>query len=104
MVCKLEHFDRLFTSFEYEYVKAMLPIKTAEELEKQQDLTVLFSETVSGALKKGLIAQDDIDECQPSVMITIPRLAIVCGLMCDESPIFKSRKDQLSNIFRPYHK
>lgn len=105
LTCKLENFDRLFSSFEFEYVKAMLPIKTVDDIEKQQDITVLFSETVACALKRGLIAQDEIDECQPNVMINIPRLAIIYGLTrCgEESPVFQKHKDHLSNVFKPFY-
>lgn len=105
MICKLEHFDRLFSSFEYEYVKAMVPIKSADEIEKQQEVIVLFSETVFSALKRGLISQDDIDDCQPKAMIAIPRLAIITGLIYgDGSAICKRTKDQLSSLFKPFHK
>ncbi len=105
MICKLEHFDQLFSSFEYEYVKAMLPIKSADEIEKQQEVIVLFSETLSRALKRGLISQDDIDDCQPRVMIAIPRLAIVTGLMQGNgSAICKKTREQLSNLFKPFHR
>lgn len=102
---KLEHFDSLFATFEYEYVKAMLPIKSADEIEKLHELTVLFSEAVSSALKRGLISQEELEECQPHVLIAIPRLAIIYGLIqCSESPIHRPQKDQLSSIFRPFHK
>lgn len=83
----------------------MLPIKTAEEIEKQQDVIILFSETVANALRRNLINQEDIDECQPKVMITIPRLAIVKGLLYGEgSPICKKQRRELSSLFKPFHK
>lgn len=84
----------------------MLPnIKSPEEIEKQQDLIVLFSETLSSTLKRGLISQSDVDECQPKVMITVPRLAILAGLIAgDGSPICKKQKDQLSVLFKPFYK
>lgn len=105
LTLKMEQFDRLFASFEYEYVKAMLPIKTADEIEKLHELTVLFSEALSSALRRKLLSQEDLDECQPHVMIAIPRLAIIYGLtQCSESPIFRARKEQLPVIFKPWHK
>jgi hypothetical protein len=101
---RLQNFDVLFANFEYEYVKAMLPIKTVDEIEKLHELTVLFSEAVAFSLKKELIAQQDIDECHPHVLIAIPRLAIVYGLVqCQESPIFRPQKDQLSKTFKEFH-
>lgn len=105
MICKLEDFDKLFSTFEYEYVKAMLPIKSADEIEKQRELIVLFSETLASALKRGLISQDDIDDCQPKAMIAIPRLAIVSGLLIGNgSAICKKSRDQLSALFKPFHR
>ncbi|XP_054153058.1 lateral signaling target protein 2 homolog [Oppia nitens] len=104
MVVKLEQFDQLFATFEYEYVKSMLPIKSADEIEKQQEVIVLFSETLRSALQRRLISQDDIDDCQPKAMIAIPRLAIVNGLLIGNgSAICKKSKDQLSNLFKPFH-
>ncbi|KAI1304650.1 Lateral signaling target protein 2 [Halotydeus destructor] len=104
LMLKMEEFDRLFSTFEYEYVKAMLPIKTADEIEKLHELTVLFSEAVSSALQRRLLLQEDIDDCQPHVMIAIPRLAIMYALtQCSESSIVQSKKEQVPEIFKPFH-
>jgi hypothetical protein len=101
---KLQSFDVLFSNFEYEYVRAMLPIKTAEEIEKLHELTALFSEAVGYFLKKNIISQSDLDECNPHVLIAIPRLAILYALVhCSDSCIYRHRKDQLSSIFRPFY-
>jgi len=105
LIFKMEVFDRIFAHFEFEYVKAMLPIKSIEDIERQQDLLVLFSETVQRALKRKLISQEEFDECEPTVIINIPRLAIIHGLLrCGrESPIFKRNKEHLSSVFKPFH-
>lgn len=101
---RLQDFDILFAKFELDYVQAMLPIKTVDEIEKLHELTVLFSEAVAYSLKKELIAQQDIDECHPHVLIAIPRLAIIYGLIhCQESPIFRPQKDLLSKTFKDFH-
>lgn len=109
---RLESFDILFAEFEYEYVKAMLPIKTAEEIEKLHEVTALFSESVAYSLKKGLISQDDLEECTPHVLIVIPRLAILYALVhCPgETAILRklksSRRDSsggVCSMFKPYH-
>ena len=42
----LKIFDRLFAEFELKYVSAMVPVKTVDEHEVQQNVVVLFSETV----------------------------------------------------------
>lgn len=102
---KMQDFDRLFSIFEFDYVRAMLPIKTPDEIEKLNELTVLFSEAVAFGLKRKLLSQVDLDDCHPNTMISIPRLAIVFGLTkCSECPIFRPRKEQLPAIFKPFHK
>lgn len=104
LIRRLESFDRLFTSFEYDYVKAMLPIKSAEDIESLQELTFLFSETLTYSLRKQLILKDDVEGCQPSVMIALPRLSIVRGLLHGYgSVVCKLNVDDLSSILRPYH-
>jgi hypothetical protein len=42
----LKIFDRLFAEFELSYVSAMVPVKTSQEYELQQNVIVLFSETL----------------------------------------------------------
>ncbi|KAJ6217733.1 hypothetical protein RDWZM_008890 [Blomia tropicalis] len=78
LVQRLENFDRLFTAFEYDYVKAMLPIKPS--------------------------SKEDVEGCQPSVMIALPRLSIVRGLLDGfGSVVCKLNSEDLSSILRPYH-
>ncbi|KAI9554213.1 hypothetical protein GHT06_019485 [Daphnia sinensis] len=94
-------FDRLFAEFELSYVSAMVPVKTALEYNHQQDIIVLFSETLQRALSLGLLSQDLVDACDPALMFTIPRLAIVCGLLVlPDGPLNLQR--QLSELFRPF--
>ena len=61
----------------YSYVSAMVPVKTMKEFDMLQEVTVLFCETVSRALRLGLLTQDMLDDYDPALMFTIPRLAIV---------------------------
>lgn len=104
LIRKMATFDKIFTNFEYEYVRTMLPIRTVAEIEKLQEVAVLFSETLIDCLKRGLIKQTDIDEFQPIVMIAIPRLAIVRGLLYkNENPIYTKRKSQMCSLFQPFH-
>ncbi|XP_070539752.1 lateral signaling target protein 2 homolog [Ptychodera flava] len=101
----LVQFDKIFADFEYSYVSAMVPVKTARDLETQQEVVVLFCETIARALNQNLLSQDQIDSCDPALMFTIPRLAIVCGLLiypdgplnCDMEPC------EMSEMFRPFH-
>uniref|UniRef100_UPI00398F780A lateral signaling target protein 2 homolog isoform X3 n=1 Tax=Pristiophorus japonicus TaxID=55135 RepID=UPI00398F780A len=75
----LKQFDGLFAEFELCYVSAMVPVKSPKEYYVQQEVIVLFCETVERALKLGYLTQDLIDDYEPALMFTIPRLAIVCS-------------------------
>lgn len=100
----LRIFDRLFAEFELCYVSAMVPIKSAKEYHLQQEIIVLFSETLIRALKIGLVTQEMVDDYDPSLMFTIPRLAIVWGLLLYPDGPFNVEKDSanLSELFRPF--
>ncbi|KAK0396274.1 hypothetical protein QR680_001651 [Steinernema hermaphroditum] len=101
----LRAFDHLFADFELRYVSAMVPVKSVREHDCQLDVAVLFSESLQRALKMCYFTQDNVDDCDPNVMIAIPRLAIVWGLLyypegalnVDGSP------ENLSEMFRPFH-
>ncbi|KAF7666458.1 hypothetical protein LDENG_00108830, partial [Lucifuga dentata] len=100
----LRHFDSLFAEFELSYVSAMVPVKSPKEYYVQQEVIVLFCETVERALKLGYLTQDLIDDYEPALMFTIPRLAIVCGLVVySEGPLNLDRKSEdMSELFRPF--
>ncbi|XP_015229724.1 PREDICTED: lateral signaling target protein 2 homolog isoform X1 [Cyprinodon variegatus] len=100
----LRHFDSLFAEFELSYVSAMVPVKSPKEYDVQQDVIVLFCETVERALRLGYLTQDMIDDYEPALMFTIPRLAIVCGLVVyPEGPLNLDRKSEdMSELFRPF--
>ncbi|KAL4231323.1 Lateral signaling target protein 2 [Mactra antiquata] len=97
-------FDKLFAEFELSYVSAMVPVKTMKEYDLLQEVTVLFSETVQRALKESLLTQDMIDYCDPALMFTIPRLAIVCGLLIyPEGPLNPDKEPtSMSEMYRPF--
>ncbi|KAF5290211.1 hypothetical protein FQA39_LY14765 [Lamprigera yunnana] len=104
LIESLKIFDKLFAEFELCYVSAMVPVKTTQEYELQQLIGVLFSETLQRALKMKLITQEMIDDCDPALMFTIPRLAIVSGLLifpngplCIDKPL-----EEISEMFRPF--
>ncbi|KRX94914.1 Lateral signaling target protein 2 -like protein [Trichinella pseudospiralis] len=73
-------FDHLFAEFELNYVSTMVPVKSAREYELQLELVVLFSETLLRAKARGYITDEQIETCDPTIMFSLPRLAIVCGL------------------------
>lgn len=100
----LKIFDTLFADFELRYVSAMVPVKTTQEYELQEMIGVLFSETLQRALKMKLLSQDMVDACDPALMFTIPRLAIVSGLIVFPNgplSIDKPAKD-MSEMFKPF--
>ncbi|XP_066476741.1 lateral signaling target protein 2 homolog [Tiliqua scincoides] len=101
----LKQFDVLFAEFELSYVSAMVPVKSPKEYYVQQEVIVLFCETVERALKLGYLTQDMIDDYEPALMFTIPRLAIVCGLIVySEGPLnLDHKQEEMSELFRPFH-
>ncbi|XP_050818864.1 lateral signaling target protein 2 homolog isoform X3 [Gopherus flavomarginatus] len=102
----LVRFDTLFAEFELSYVASLVSVKSPEELYKQQEIVVLFCETVeSRALKLGYLTQDMIDGCEPLLMFTIPRLAIISGLLIyPEGPLSLERTpEEMSRVFSPFH-
>ncbi|XP_068799648.1 lateral signaling target protein 2 homolog isoform X3 [Struthio camelus] len=101
----LKHFDVLFAEFELSYVSAMVPVKSPKEYYVQQEVIVLFCETVERALRLGYLTQDMIDDYEPALMFTIPRLAIVCGLVVySDGPLNLDHKpEDMSELFRPFH-
>lgn len=100
----LKIFDKLFAEFELSYVSAMVPVKSTQEYEQQEYIGVLFSETLQRALKMKLLTQEMIDDCDPALMFTIPRLAIVSGLLIFPSgPLCIDKHcDEMSTMFRPF--
>ncbi|KAL7727954.1 hypothetical protein ACLKA6_019513 [Drosophila palustris] len=100
----LKIFDHLFAEFELSYVSAMVQVKSRHEYEMQQWIGVLFSETLQRALKIGLLDQDMVDAFDPGLMFSIPRLAIVAGLVIyAKGPLNMDMPgDELSEMFRPF--
>ncbi|XP_055638086.1 lateral signaling target protein 2 homolog isoform X2 [Toxorhynchites rutilus septentrionalis] len=102
----LKIFDRLFAEFELLYVSAMVQVKSKQEYEMQELICVLFSETLQRALKMGLLEQDQVDSYDPALMFSIPRLAIVAGLVIfKDGPLNMDQPaDNISEMFRPFRK
>ncbi|XP_034944155.1 lateral signaling target protein 2 homolog [Chelonus insularis] len=103
LIESLKIFDRLFADFELCYVAAMVPVKSTKEYEQQELVCVLFSETLQRALERGLLNQADVDNYDPALMFTIPRLAIVSGLLAPPGgPLCLNSNDTISEMFRPF--
>ncbi|XP_060076586.1 lateral signaling target protein 2 homolog [Ylistrum balloti] len=97
-------FDKLFAEFELRYVSAMVPVKSMNDYDLLQEITVLFSETVQRALKQKLLSQETIDDYDPALMFTIPRLAMISGLLVfPEGPLNPDmQSSSMSEMFRPF--
>ncbi|XP_020854544.1 lateral signaling target protein 2 homolog isoform X1 [Phascolarctos cinereus] len=99
----LLRFDNLFADFEFNYVAMVAPLKSPEELEQQQEVAILFCEAVARALKLGYLTQEMIDSYEPSLMLTIPRLAIISGLLIHpEGPLSLSPPGATAYVFSPF--
>ncbi|XP_037504297.1 lateral signaling target protein 2 homolog isoform X2 [Rhipicephalus sanguineus] len=101
----LKTFDRLFAEFELSYVSAMVPVKSAKEYHLQQEVVVLFSETLQRAIEVKLVPQEMVETYDPALMFTIPRLAIVAGLVLfSDGPLnVDNDSSSLSELFRPFY-
>ncbi|MBN3302138.1 lateral signaling target protein 2 homolog [Amia ocellicauda] len=101
----LLQYDRVFSQFELSYISTVIPLKSAEELQRQQEIVVLFCETVERALKLGYLNQELIDGYEPLVMFTIPRLAIICGLLIfPDGPLnLQQGPEGMSSLFSPFY-
>ncbi|KAJ7411520.1 lateral signaling target protein 2 [Pitangus sulphuratus] len=101
----LVQFDRLFAEFELSYVSSLVAVKSPEEIYKQQEIIVLFCETVERALHLGYLTQEMIDGYEPLLMFTIPRLAIISGLLIyPEGPLSLERSpEEMSRVFSPFY-
>merc|ERR1712223_628703 len=100
----LKIFDGLFAEFEYNYVSCMVHVKSVKEYDLHQDLIVLFSDTLTRALKQEMISQEVVDNYDPSLMFAIPRLAIVYGLLiCSDGPLNVDRSHgDFPSLFLPF--
>ncbi|GMT35432.1 hypothetical protein PFISCL1PPCAC_26729, partial [Pristionchus fissidentatus] len=88
-------FDHLFAEFEFRYVSAMVPVKTVLEHDAQQDVLEM-------SIRRNLLTRDQVDYCDPIVMIVIPRLAIVWGMLhFPEGALTIEKPERLSQMFRP---
>eukprot|EP01135_Chromosphaera_perkinsii_P000759 Nk52_evm47s151 gene=Nk52_evmTU47s151 len=113
----LKHFDSCWTAFENLYVRCIVPVKNSRDAEMSQEMSVLLSEAMIHGLKKKFITQDMIDDYEPSVMFTIPRLAVLSGLLfgvdsekshdfclskfapsMEEIPVIKSKLSRLNSV------
>ncbi|KAM8972022.1 lateral signaling target protein 2 homolog [Pelodytes ibericus] len=101
----LLQYDTLCAEFEWRYMSLVSSVKTPEEIYEQQDVAVLFCETVSRALRREYLTQEMIDDCEPELMISIPRLAIISGLLIyPDGPLNINKcPEEMCDLFSPFH-
>uniref|UniRef100_A0A1I7SQ18 FYVE-type domain-containing protein n=1 Tax=Bursaphelenchus xylophilus TaxID=6326 RepID=A0A1I7SQ18_BURXY len=101
----LHVFDRLFAEFEFNYVSAMVPVKTIVEYDHQLDVAVLFAECLNRALETGYFSKDQIEDADPTVMIALPRIAILWGLTTFEGNALdlNQGRENISEMFRHFY-
>ncbi|XP_075065269.1 lateral signaling target protein 2 homolog isoform X2 [Mixophyes fleayi] len=101
----LLEYDNLCAEFELRYMSLVASVKTPEEIYEQQEVAVLFCETVSRALQRGYLTQEMIDDYEPELMISIPRLAIISGLLIfPDGPLnLEKRPEEMCELFSPFH-
>ncbi|XP_066447251.1 lateral signaling target protein 2 homolog [Eleutherodactylus coqui] len=99
------HYDNLCAEFELRYMSLVVNVKSPEAIFKQQEVAVLFCETVSRALQRGCITQEMIDDCDPELMISIPRLAVISGLLIfPDGPLnVEKPPEEMCDLFNMYH-
>ncbi|XP_068128926.1 lateral signaling target protein 2 homolog isoform X2 [Hyperolius riggenbachi] len=101
----LIEYDNLCAEFELRYMSLVVSVKTPEEIYEQQEVAVLFCETVYRALQQGYLTQEMIDDCEPELMISIPRLAIISGLLIfPDGPLnLQKGSEEMSELFSPFY-
>ncbi|NWX20449.1 LST2 protein, partial [Aegotheles bennettii] len=94
-----------WSSWLFSYVSSLVAVKSPEEIYRQQEIIVLFCETVERALRLGYLTQEMIDGYEPLLMFTIPRLAIISGLLIyPEGPLsLEQSPEQMSRVFSPFY-
>jgi hypothetical protein len=73
----LRWFDHAWAEYEHNYVSNMCPIFTADQFERVEECVVMFSEATQRAIRLDYLSQEMLEMYDPSLMFSIPRLAIV---------------------------
>jgi hypothetical protein len=73
----LKQLDNVLADFEFCYVSVVTPVKSMRQVDRLQEVLVVFADALGQALRAGFIRQDAVDFCDPALMFAIPRLGIV---------------------------
>ncbi|NWW39687.1 LST2 protein, partial [Panurus biarmicus] len=103
----LKHFDVLFAEFELSYVSAMVPVKSPKEYYVQQEVIVLFCETVEreNFIKLNWVLNDCKSFKSLKGFFSCIYVCIILGLVVySEGPLNLDHKpEDMSELFRPFH-
>jgi hypothetical protein len=129
-IAELLRLDSVLAEFELAYVSTVVQVRSMRQVDRLQEVLCLFSDATHDALKKGLFSMQMVEECDPSLMFTIPRLAILRGILasiqqqspsCPQSsvslsnprskfkedkswgPVDPDNRNALADIFLPFH-
>jgi hypothetical protein len=83
----LELFDETWCQFEYLYITSMVSISSSAVMmseDQKLQTTLLFSEVIETTLDRQLLKQEDINQCDPSLMMALPRLALLYSLQAEK--------------------
>jgi hypothetical protein len=75
-----QDFDWAWTRFEQQICLAYYSTTNSSEAIPNDLFTIMLSETIIRSLAQGYFPQEDLNSCEPYLMIVIPRLSIVYGL------------------------
>ncbi|KAI6240151.1 hypothetical protein M3Y99_00502200 [Aphelenchoides fujianensis] len=92
----LRVFDSLFAEFEFNR-----PL----EYDHQLNVAVLFSEALIRSIELGYVTREQIDDSDPTIMIALPRLALVWGLTVfqGEALNLNRGREHISEMFRHFY-
>ena len=69
--------DQKWAEFELEYLTRMKKRRSPEEPDKLLDFACLIGEAINHLLRKQHITQEMVNDCEPSLIFAIPRVAIL---------------------------
>ncbi|PIK44150.1 putative lateral signaling target protein 2 isoform X2, partial [Apostichopus japonicus] len=100
-----DHCYKNTTTYSTKLRKCNGTVKSALEYDTLQDVIVMFCQTLERALTTGLLTQEEVDDYEPGLMVTIPRLAILSGLVIfPEGPLnLDTNPDNISELFKPFY-
>uniref|UniRef100_A0A915DLI2 FYVE-type domain-containing protein n=1 Tax=Ditylenchus dipsaci TaxID=166011 RepID=A0A915DLI2_9BILA len=110
--CFLRAFDKIFVEFElniFSVVSHLKKVKSVKEYERQQNIAVLFSESMIRAQKLKYFTVEQIEACDPALIFALPRLSLTWGLLDNKDNNktlinITGDSEDLTELFSKYHR